>query len=551
MQTIFLFLIFGIILATPKLHAAEKDSVTIGIVEKIDNLNPILGKSSAAKYVHQIYSKPLTYLDDNWKLVCGLCEKIPTIADGSARIIEQKKKKFLRADWKIKENIFWSDGQPVTGFDVFKTWIIASYPKTEPNTAAFANIRKIIVNKKNPRKFTIEYEKIKSNFDSLGFHVLPEHIEGAVFDEDPDNYRQNTTYNVAPTKKGLFNAGFSLTKKELPYQLAFERTLKNKKKLNYVTVVYYNSSQKVMTALQQNKIEMISAVGITPDDLVYFKDTFTNSKELSEKYSIELSTSEVFEHLDLNLRNPGLANSNVRKALSYAINTEELIAESLNIPAETAETFLHSNDQFYVAESVSPKFDLKLAKKLLEASGWKLLKNGSRSKANKILSLPLVTTEGDEFRLRVAHYLVKQWAKIGVRVELELQKNSEFFDETLKKAHFKGFIMYAWLTVPNESPRTMFYSNEIPTVQNGYTGQNAMGWINKSVDEILENYISELDFDTRKKMMLALEAEYLNDVPSIPLYWHPRGSIVPKDMKNYKLSTIEAQSTLTIDNWSY
>ena len=58
--------------------------------------------------------------------------------------------------------------------------------------------------------------------------------------------------------------------------------------------------------------------------------------------------------------------------------------------------------------------------------------------------------------------------------------------------------MFAWISAPENVPRTTLHSEEIPTEANGWAGQNYTGYRNPEMDELIDAIEVELDRDKRR-----------------------------------------------------
>ena len=57
-----------------------RDTLVIGIRQYPPNFHPSIETTSAKSYVLGMVRRPLTAYDQNWKLVCMLCDRLPTIS---------------------------------------------------------------------------------------------------------------------------------------------------------------------------------------------------------------------------------------------------------------------------------------------------------------------------------------------------------------------------------------------------------------------------------------------------------------------------------------
>jgi peptide/nickel transport system substrate-binding protein len=111
--------------------------------------------------------------------------------------------------------------------------------------------------------------------------------------------------------------------------------------------------------------------------------------------------------------------------------------------------------------------------------------------------------------------------------------------------------MYAWSSAPESDLKPSFHSSQIPTLANGWSGQNQMGWNNKKIDEICEKM--ETEFDFKKRVALAHEflKIYTDEVPVIPLYYRAEIAVNPVALKNFRLAGTQFSETNEVENWSF
>src|SRR2546428_1975234 len=77
-----LALAFSCALGTPA--AADRDGLTIGIIQFPATLNPNIDVMAAKSYVLGLALRPFTVYDADWQLVCLLCVTLPSIDNGLA-----------------------------------------------------------------------------------------------------------------------------------------------------------------------------------------------------------------------------------------------------------------------------------------------------------------------------------------------------------------------------------------------------------------------------------------------------------------------------------
>ena len=120
--------------------------------------------------------------------------------------------------------------------------------------------------------------------------------------------------------------------------------------------------------------------------------------------------------------------------------------------------------------------------------------------AGEPLSLELMSTAGNRTRELVEQVLQSQWQRLGIDVRIRNEPARVFFGETVAKRKFGAMAMFAWISSPENVPRSTLHSEEIPTEANGWAGQNSTGYKNPEMDELIDAIEIELDREKRRAM---------------------------------------------------
>ena len=64
---------------------ASKDKLVIGITQFPSTFHSNIDSMAAKSYIHAMTARPFTVFDKDWKLICMLCTKLPTIENGLAK----------------------------------------------------------------------------------------------------------------------------------------------------------------------------------------------------------------------------------------------------------------------------------------------------------------------------------------------------------------------------------------------------------------------------------------------------------------------------------
>jgi peptide/nickel transport system substrate-binding protein len=195
------------------------------------------------------------------------------------------------------------------------------------------------------------------------------------------------------------------------------------------------------------------------------------------------------------------------------------------------------------------RFDPARAKQLLEDAGWYAQADGPRRNAGgKPLSFELTTTAGNRSRELVEQVLQSQWKALGVDIRIHNEPARVLFGETLPHRHF-DLAMYAWMTAPENSPRSIFRSDEVPNQGNGYAGENLGGYKNPEMDRLIDALEIELDPGKRKTLWAEAQRLYATDLPSLPLYFRSDAFILPRWLTGVRPTGNQYPTTLWVTDW--
>ncbi len=527
--------------------AAERDQLTIGIIQFPATLNPNIDTMAAKSYVLGFAVRPFTVFDADWKIVCLLCTELPSFANGRAVATELPGgKKGIDLTYTIRADAAWGDGAPVTTDDVKFTYEVGRNPQSAvSNAELYRRIDSIDV--KDDKTFTMHVNKLTYDFEAIDdFVLLPAHLERAAFAE-PAQYRLRTLYATDPTNPGLYNGPYRIGEIVSGSHILLEPNpywAGPKPPFRRIAVRTIENTAAMEANLLSGGIDMIAGeLGLPLDEALAF------DKRHGGKFDIVYKPGLTFEHVDVNLDVPVLADRQVREALLLGLDREAVSRSLFGGRQAVADSFVEPLDAGFTTDVPRHPYDPAKAKQLLEEAGWKAQPDGSRRNAEgKPLSLELMTTAGNRSRELVEQVLQSQWKKIGVDIRIKNEPARVLFGETVPHRKFE-LAMYAWISAPENAPRTIFHSDEIPSAANSYAGQNAPGYKSAEMDRIIDALEIELDKDKRKTLWAQAQRLYATDLPSLPLYFRSDAYVLPKWLTGLKPTGNQYPSSLWVTDW--
>jgi peptide/nickel transport system substrate-binding protein len=525
----------------------ERDSLTIGITQFPSTLNPNIDAMAAKSYVLGMALRPFTVYDADWRLVCLLCVTLPSIDNGLAVPVDLADgKKGVDITYQIRPEAKWGDGVPVTTKDVEFTYEVGRDPKSAVGNAELYR-RITSIDLKDDKTFTLHVDKLTFDYAAINdFVLLPEHIERAAF-ADPAQYRVHTRYSTEPTNPGLYNGPYRVTEVAAGSHVLLEPNpywAGPPGHFRRVTVRAIENTAALEANLLSGTIDMVAGeLGLSLDEALAFE------KRHGDQFHMIYKPGLVYEHIDLDLDRPALADRRVREALILGLDREAIAKSLFAGRQKVADSFVNPLDAGYSAETPRYRHDPARAATLLEATGWQAQPGGIRRNAEgQALSLELMTTAGNRTRELVEEVLQSQWRQIGVDIRIKNEPARVLFGETMPHRRF-DMAMYAWISAPEDVPRSTLHSSEVPDAGNAFAGQNTSGFKNAEMDRLIDALEIELDPDKRKALWTDAQRLYATELPSLPLFFRSDVFILPKWLEGVRPTGNQYPTTLWITDW--
>ncbi len=161
------------------------------------------------------------------------------------------------------------------------------------------------------------------------------------------------------------------------------------------------------------------------------------------------------------------------------------------------------------------------------------------------------TTAGNRVREDVEQILQSQWQKVGVELKINNLPARVFFGETTRHHEFE-MAMYAWVQSPTSDCETLYTTDNIPSAENAYNGQNSPGFSNAEMDSLCHAIPTELDRAKRVAMLKRTQAILAEELPVLPLYYRVDVSAVKDGVQNWKPTGINlSQITWNAAQWAW
>ena len=542
-----IYLICATFLA-PGAHA--KDNLVIGVAQFPSNMHPDIDSEVIKAYVIDFAIRPVTAFDKDWKNSCLLCTELPTVENGLAKIEELGDgKQGMAVTIKLKPELKWGDGEPVTADDLAFTWKLGNDPASGfSNNHPWGRIGAVDVVDKQTAVLHLKSVNVSYNeWDQL----LPEHIEGPIYAKAAaaGDYIKQTTFNRAPTTPGLWNGPFLVTDYQSGVQVVLEPNphwTGAKPGFKRIVIKLIENT----AALQANLLS--GDVDMTPGDApaLTIDQVLSLQKQKPDQFVYMFKPSLNYEHIDFKIENPILADLRVRQAMAYAVDRETMVRRLFEGKQPVAATWVNPLDPNYTTGTKHYPYDLAKARALLAEAGWTAGSDGiCRSAKGDRLSVEFVTTAGNRLRELQQQVLQSQWKAACIEATIHNEPARTLFGETLKQRKYTGLVMYAWSSPVGQSPRITLGSDQIPMAANNYGGSNTAAFNNKQMDIDIARSETELDPEKQKPLWAEMQQIYADQVPVLPLFFRAEQYVLPKWLKGFTPTGHGDYSPLWSENW--
>lgn len=476
--------------------------------------------------------------DANAHPVPDALREVPTIANGDVS------KDGLTLKYKLRPNIKWQDGVPLTCNDMKFTWQAVMNPHNNViTTDGYKDIGSIDCS--DPHVAVIHMKKLYAPFlqqlwsENGNAPIMPEHLL-AKYNDDKGSFN-TAPYNSLPVGSGPFkivawNRGQDVRMVANPYFYLGPPKLKE---VIYKILPDENTS---ITQLQTHELDMVAeGTGLKWPVYAQLAGDPRNGLKAVRVDAFQWS------HFDFNLRHPIVGDIQVRRALAYATNKQEIIykvAHGSAIPADTDQQPHFS--WAYTDDVAHYPYDPAKAAALLDADGWKMGPGGIRVKNGQRLEFSLSTQTESNLGKANETILQRQWRDVGAQADVKNYPTSEFFDNStngiLQGGHY-DVALFSWIGAADPDDSAIYSADNLAP-----HGQNAMFWTNKTATDAMNDALKTIDQGRRKQDYFIVQQQLALDVPTVTLYFTRVPYVYSTDLKGFDPSPVISAFW---DPWNY
>jgi peptide/nickel transport system substrate-binding protein len=496
---------------------------TFIFTQEFDSLNPLYTNMYFSDITQQFWNCWAWDFDDKNQPQPVLVTELPSAQNGG-----------VSADGKVitmklRDDIVWSDGQPITPDDFIFTWqmyvnpnnaVASAYPYNLIDSVTAPDSKTVVITFKEP---------FAPWLGSLWKGLLPKHIVQPMFTKDGSlnnaDYNRNPTVGCGPYIFDKWESG------------SYAQFVTNPKywgakpKIDELTIRFVPDDASQVAALKNG--DGLLGAFIAYSDIPDLQKAGLQVLQVNSGYD-----EGIYFYLDPQKGHPALQDVRVRQAIAMAIDRSKITKDLLLGLTQPAATDWDNTP--YVDPSIKPyPFDVAQAKKLLDDAGWKVGSDGIREKNGVKLELKYGTTTR-EIRQDTQAVVQQSLKDVGIQVDLLNFESDTFFNGYDKQgpAATGQLDMFQYSQVPTAFPDpdiAEWLCSEIPTADSP-AGTNWSAVCDPDLDQLFKLEATQVDFNARQQTFYKITKMIFDKAYWIGLWQDPDQWAISSQLIGVKIS---------------
>ncbi len=513
------------------------DRLIIGISADIKTINPLYAFSVDEGSIDDALFLSLVRI--NWNEIKGDLDVEPWLANSWEWSDDSLSLKFF-----IRDDVKWTDGIKFTAEDVAYSFDLYSNPQVQ--SKFYGTFEKLYLNEDLSIDMSKSIEVIDSFTIKINFipnknvklidavlPIVPKHIfEKYQYDEIPTADVNFNPVTCGPYRLKKWERNEMIILEADPSSFLYSEEMI--KELVFKIVPDYNSR---ITQLKKGEIDVAEQI----------KSNDVEGLVESEKINIVPVKGREFDFVGWNHIDPKIfsetdevkdnkffSSANVRRALSYAINRDEILNEYLNNYGQPAVTPVSPIFVEFFDDNLKPlEYNSAKAKEILKQEGWTdTNNNGTIDKKGVEFSFILYVPGGNPLRQFASTIIKDNLKAVGIDVKIETIELNKLIDNLFNKS-MDAWIAAFYIQIPLE--HQMVWSSDLDAAP-----FNFMSYRNKDLDLIISELGGKVYYEKEKDLHKQFQKIIYDDQPITFLYWIDNIVAVNKKVKTYEINPLGA-----------
>lgn len=473
--------------SSTKRQSHQPDTLIIAIDQTPVNLDPRIGIDKSSDDFHHLVFNGLLKKNENERMVPDVAKSWERVTPTLYRFV-------------LHDGVHFHDGRILRPQDVVFTYrSILSGQVLSTKKATLDSISDIRAVGKN----VVEVE-LKQPFNGLLYNMNI----GIIPENSPANFAQN------PIGTGPYRLLSFRSDGDAQLQ-AFPGYFESLPKIRNLKIRIIPDATTRALELRKGSIDLVLGPSAVPPD--YFR-VMRNDRELKTL----TRTGNNYAYIGFNLTDPLLKNRDVRQAISYAIQREQMMQSLFFGTATLATGLLPPHNWAYEGNVLTIHFNRDKAMELLDRAG---LKDPDGDGPQMRFSMTLKTSTS-EFRRIVATVVQRNLAAIGIDLKIRSYEFGTYFSD-INRGNFQ-MCMLMWV---GESDPDIF-----STAFSTSGARNRGKYSNSDVDKWIETARIADSEQEQIKFYSLIQKQIAEDAPYVSLWYEPNICIMRRELQGMKLT---------------
>ncbi|MBI4213605.1 MAG: hypothetical protein HY534_04780 [Chloroflexi bacterium] len=516
-------------------------------------------RAGGVQHVPRIVRDGLSDLDESGQRVPLLAAEVP---DLTKRTLVLNSDGTMDAIWRLRPDIFWHDGTPVTSADfVFRFTAETDLQITVGNLPRGLRTS---VTAPDPRTVVVHWAVPFVRFDEGGIDHLPKHILGGLFEQDKDALPKSRYFHGEYVGTGAFKLVEWASGSHMEFRRN-EQYYRGAPKIHRLFLRFVPDSNTMVANLLSGAVDVAIPEGIDMEKAIELRQRW---QQEGTGHEVKSYITPALMYLE-NMVDPEFARpvnawtvAAVRQGLYHAIDRPALNQVLHGDLGLVADSFYAPNDKYYpMVKDVIPQYpyDPRRAMQLFEQSGWVKGADGiyvhppTGPTKGSPHDVPAVGEERFDVHFllfpgqqhfKLGSIIQANWKDVGVNTTLEPLTPANQADVSYTSRRSGPF--------QSNPGGNAFYTgrllcSSIPVEANRWSGSNRGHFCDPVVDDILNKITYTIEPAQQQVLHRAILAEIMGKAIMFPLYWESVPMISLKGVTGAKI--IVDSATANINEW--
>ncbi|MCB9665188.1 MAG: hypothetical protein H6732_13845 [Alphaproteobacteria bacterium] len=486
--------------------AYPRDALVVAYQSDLGVLNPIVYETAADNYVLSNIMEPAmdSQFDCELTHTPRLFESWTWSDDG------------LEFKVKLREDITYDDGVKVTAKDVALAYELVRDPGVASPRSAYTE-KMVDGYPKATGEFEVTFRYTKAGdrislMSQAALGYLPSHVFGELTSEERTKLRGHPKSND-PLVSGPWR--LKLHEKNTRFVLEpngkYTGPVSLHPKLKRVVFSIIPEYATRLNSLINGDVDLMEGINI--EDVDRIKSDHPDIRIYSRGYRTS-------DYLAWNTRLPQFADAEVRRALTMAIDIDDIMKKLIagtdgTVYAKRSVSTVTPELCKVHADEVTPlPHDAEQAKAILASKGWTDSDgDGILDKDGKPFRFTLATNSGNKRRADASILMQAHLKRIGIDAQLEQRESNTFFED-LRERNFEAALA-GWSAALFVDPSDV-WSCETDEIKRPF---NFTGFCNPEVDALIEKGLAMQDPDEAVAIWKQVQELIYRDQPYTFLWW--------------------------------